>query len=38
MVGALRDRAKADPAFAAQVDAAARRVLELKVRRGLAAC
>ena len=35
---ALRDRARAEPAFAAQVDAAARRVLELKAKRGLAAC
>ena len=38
MAGALRDRAQADPAFAAQVDAAATRVLELKAKRGLAAC
>ena len=38
MAGALRDRATAEPAFAAQVDAAATRVLELKVKRGLAAC
>ncbi len=38
MAGALRDKAKSDPAFAAQVDAAATRVLELKAKRGLAAC
>ena len=38
MAGALRDRAQADAAFAAQVDAAATRVLELKAKRGLAAC
>ncbi|HEU4332406.1 MAG TPA: glycoside hydrolase family 3 N-terminal domain-containing protein [Lapillicoccus sp.] len=38
MAGALRDKAQAEPAFAAQVDAAATRVLELKVRRGLASC
>jgi hypothetical protein len=38
MAGALRDKAKADPAFAAQVDAAATRVLELKAARGLATC
>ena len=38
MAGALRDKATAEPAFAAQVDAAATRVLELKVRRGLAGC
>jgi beta-N-acetylhexosaminidase len=38
MAGALRDRARADPVFAAQVDAAATRVLELKAKRGLAAC
>jgi beta-N-acetylhexosaminidase len=38
MAGALRDRAAAEPAFAAQVDAAATRVLDLKVRRGVATC
>ena len=38
MAGALRDKATADPAFAAQVDAAVTRVIDLKVRRGLAAC
>jgi beta-N-acetylhexosaminidase len=38
MAGALRDKAAAEPAFAAQVDAAATRVLDLKVRRGLATC
>jgi beta-N-acetylhexosaminidase len=38
MAGALRDKATGDPAFAAQVDAAATRVLELKARRGLATC
>jgi beta-N-acetylhexosaminidase len=38
MAGALRARATADPGFAAQVDAAATRVLELKARRGLAPC
>jgi beta-N-acetylhexosaminidase len=38
MAGALRDKAQGEPAFAAEVDAAATRVLELKVRRGLAAC
>ena len=38
MAGALLDKARAEPAFAAQVDAAATRVLELKVRRGLATC
>ena len=38
MAGALRDKAAAEPAFAAQVDAAATRVLDLKAKRGLAAC
>lgn len=38
MAGALRDKASADPGFAAQVEAAVSRVLDLKVRRGLAAC
>ena len=38
MARALRDKATAEPAFAAQVDAAATRVLDLKVKRGLAAC
>jgi beta-N-acetylhexosaminidase len=38
MAGALRDKATAEPGFAAQVDAAATRVLDLKVKRGLAAC
>jgi beta-N-acetylhexosaminidase len=38
MTGALRDRAAAEPAFAALVDAAVTRVLDLKVRRGLATC
>jgi beta-N-acetylhexosaminidase len=38
MAGALRDKAAAEPAFAAQVDAAVTRVLDLKVRRGLATC
>jgi beta-N-acetylhexosaminidase len=38
MAGALRDKARAEPAFAAQVDAAASRVLELKSRRGLTSC
>jgi beta-N-acetylhexosaminidase len=38
MAGALRDKAAAEPAFAAQVDAAATRVLDVKVRRGLATC
>jgi beta-N-acetylhexosaminidase len=38
MAGALRDKASAEPAFAAMVDAAAARVLELKAERGLATC
>ena len=38
MAGALRDKASAEPAFAAMVDAAATRVLELKAERGLATC
>ena len=38
MAGALRDKATAEAEFAAQVDAAATRVLDLKVKRGLAAC
>lgn len=38
MAGALRDKAAAEPAFAALVDAAVTRVLDLKVRRGLATC
>ena len=38
MAGAVVARAAADPAFASQVDAAVRRVLDLKVRRGLATC
>ncbi|MEP6650075.1 MAG: glycoside hydrolase family 3 N-terminal domain-containing protein [Lapillicoccus sp.] len=38
MVGALRDKARVEPAFAAQVDAATTRVLDLKARRGLADC
>jgi beta-N-acetylhexosaminidase len=38
MAGALRDKAAAEAAFAAQVDAAATRVLDLKVRRGVATC
>lgn len=38
MVAALTARAGADPAFAAKIDAAAARVLELKARFGLATC
>jgi beta-N-acetylhexosaminidase len=38
MTDALVERAAADPAFATQVDAAVTRVLDLKVRRGRAAC
>ncbi len=38
MVGALRDKARAEPVFAATIDAAVTRVLDLKVRRGLATC
>ena len=38
MAGALRDKATAEAEFAAQVDAAATRVLDLKAKRGLAAC
>lgn len=38
MVGALRDKARAEPAFATTIDAAATRVLDLKVTRGLATC
>lgn len=38
MAGAVVARAASDPAFAAQVDAAVKRVLDLKVRRGLAVC
>jgi beta-N-acetylhexosaminidase len=38
MAGGLRDKARAQPEFAALVDAAALRVLNLKVRRGLATC
>jgi beta-N-acetylhexosaminidase len=38
MAAALTERAAGDAAFAAQVDAAARRVLDLKIRRGLAHC
>lgn len=38
MAGAVVARAAADPAFASQVDAAVRRVLDLKVRHGLATC
>jgi beta-N-acetylhexosaminidase len=38
MAGAVVARAASDPAFAAQVDAAVKRVLDLKVRRGLASC
>ncbi len=37
MADALVGRAGADPAFAAQVDAAVKRVLDLKIRRGVAA-
>ncbi len=38
MAGAVVARAATDPAFASQVDAAVRRVLDLKVRHGLATC
>jgi beta-N-acetylhexosaminidase len=38
MAAALRDKATAEPGFAAQVDAAATRVLELKAKRGVATC
>lgn len=38
MTTAVVERARVDAAFAARVDAAAHRVLGLKVRRGLAAC
>jgi hypothetical protein len=38
MVAALRSRAAADPAVAAQVDASVRRVLALKERLGLIRC
>jgi beta-N-acetylhexosaminidase len=38
MVGAILQRAEADPAFSRQVDAAVTKVLELKVRAGLAGC
>jgi beta-N-acetylhexosaminidase len=38
MVDAVMQRAAADPAFAGQVDAAVKKVLELKVHAGLAAC
>jgi beta-N-acetylhexosaminidase len=38
MVTAILGRAAADPAFAAQVEVAVKRVLELKIRAGLAAC
>jgi beta-N-acetylhexosaminidase len=38
MADALHAKASAEPAFAAQVDAAATRVVELKTRRGLASC
>ena len=38
MVSAILGRAAAAPAFAAQVDAAVKRVLQLKVRAGLATC
>lgn len=38
MAGALRAKAAAEPGFAAQVDAAAARVLGLKAKRGLASC
>ena len=38
MVGAILQRAAADPAFAAQVDAAVKKVLELKIHSGLAGC
>ena len=38
MADALVGRAAADPAFAAQVDTAVKRVLDLKIRRGVAAC
>ena len=38
MADALVGRAGTDPAFAAQVDAAVTRVLDLKIRRGVAGC
>ena len=38
MIAALRDRAAADPAFAARADDAVRRVLTLKQERGLLRC
>ena len=38
MVGAILQRAAADPAFAAQVDAATKKVLALKIHAGLAGC
>jgi len=38
MVAAILDRAAADPAFAAQVDAAVKRILQLKIHAGLATC
>jgi beta-N-acetylhexosaminidase len=38
MVGAILQRAAADPAFSRQVDAAVTRVLQLKIHAGLAGC
>jgi beta-N-acetylhexosaminidase len=38
MVGAIQQRAAADPTFAGQVDFAVMKVLELKVRAGVARC
>ena len=38
MMGAIAERAAADPAFAATVDAAVMAVLQLKVHAGLATC
>jgi beta-N-acetylhexosaminidase len=38
MVGAILQRAAADPAFAGQVDTATKKVLELKIHAGLAGC
>jgi beta-N-acetylhexosaminidase len=38
MVGAILQRAAADPAFSRQVDAAVTKVLQLKIHAGLAGC